>query len=823
MIVKYDALSSLEKPNFTLCNPGSVYNDGILTKVIGTLVDHEAEEIIFNFNSTSELNLRVNKVKRDNEEENEIVNNLFRSIQNRRLLFVDNIGYFVITSTKDGFGESHQYKDIRAESVDTEIAQKKVPFILNGTYRFQTDIGETETIKGIIDIIVERLPLWTIEYIDPSVGEKYRTFEDIDTEINCLSFLLENIQDAYECIVITDCINRTLNIYSQYNYVKRTDIHITRNDVINSLDIEENADDLYTALSAFGNNELTISAINPLGGNVIYNFDYYLDWMSDDLRVKVENWQNDIKNAQESYYNLNRTYYEKLDEALNNQMELDRIDMQISLYTRCRDNIVAEQDVGIADNYNSAIEEYGGTAISIALTIEEALNSIDSKLNEKIGQRQLILENIDAINVELENSLNSIRGISEPLSFDNVFVQSEIEELNHFIYEGTHRDEYITTTDIMSNTEILSQMKILYDRAVERLKRISEPTQEFSIDAENFLFVKEFSAWSEQLETGCLINVEIEENDIALLFLSTISVNYEDLSLSLTFGNRFNKFDPKSLFENMLGKISKSANTLNYVKEILYPIKSGEFNYMKEALQNSRNITATKALSSKEEEVVIDNTGYTGRRKREDGSYDPYQIKIVGKNIVFTNDSWETSILAIGEIVLGTGDNQESVYGINAEAIIGDIIMGNNLRILDDRGQDLLTVVDGKIESRVEGIEGSVTSIQQTAEGINFRVEALENTEFEIDHVKTANGYTFNSEGLNIYRAGDEIKNLLDNTGMYVSKVQENGNSDEEILTANNEGVNAINLTARQYLITGKSSRFEDYGDDRTGCFFIGG
>ena len=71
-----------------------------------------------------------------------------------------------------------------------------------------------------------------------------------------------------------------------------------------------------------------------------------------------------------------------------------------------------------------------------------------------------------------------------------------------------------------------------------------------------------------------------------------------------------------------------------------------------------------------------------------------------------------------------------------------------------------------------------------------------------------------------IYKSGEEIKNIIDNRGMYVYR------SDEEILTANNEGVSAINLTARQYLIVGSNSRFEDYsnGTDtkRTACFYIG-
>jgi hypothetical protein len=43
------------------------------------------------------------------------------------------------------------------------------------------------------------------------------------------------------------------------------------------------------------------------------------------------------------------------------------------------------------------------------------------------------------------------------------------------------------------------------------------------------------------------------------------------------------------------------------------------------------------------------------------------------------------------------------------------------------------------------------------------------------------------------------------------------------VLTANNEGVDAVNLHASTYLIVGGKSRFETYGDNRTGCFWIGG
>ena len=45
---------------------------------------------------------------------------------------------------------------------------------------------------------------------------------------------------------------------------------------------------------------------------------------------------------------------------------------------------------------------------------------------------------------------------------------------------------------------------------------------------------------------------------------------------------------------------------------------------------------------------------------------------------------------------------------------------------------------------------------------------------------------------------------------------------EEKMLAANGNGVNAKNLRATTYLIVGKNSRFEDYGDGRTACYFIG-
>lgn len=816
MIVRYSSLQNFELPKFTLCSPGSVYNDGVLSNIVGMLTDHEAEEIIFNFNATSELNMRVNRVTRESEEDNAYTYSIYRSLQNKRLIFAEDIGYFMISSVKDGYENGVHYKDISAKSIDVEIEKKMIPFVADGTYRFSTD--DTGANKGILETIIETIPLWTIGYVDNTIAEKWRTFEDVDTSSNCLSFLLDKVQEAYECIFIFDIINRIVNVYAQDNYVRETNIHLTKSDLINSINITENADDLYTAISVLGDEDnVTISAINPLGTNVIYDFSYYIDWMTDGLAKKVTAWQEAINEQMDKYYKLNLQYYNRLSEAYDCQFELECLATQIKMYTRCRENIIAEASTLLVDDYNTIIIENGGKPIEVCTEIADTLTSIDELIAECESKQENVISQLNAINVYIAIFKMDISKIQESLSIKTYFTEEEYAELSNYIFEGSYRDEYVTITDIMTYDEKFAQMKILYDRSKSQLDRVSKPTQEFDVDVENFIFSSKFQAWSEQLETGCLINVELDTNDIASLFLSNITINYDDRNLTMTFGNRFNKFDPKSLFEDVLGNISKSANTLNYIKEILYPIKSGEFNEMKEALQTSRTLTMNKALSSQDEEVTIDGSGYTGRRKLANGEFDPQQVKLTSKNLVFTDDSWESSKTAVGELDFGAGG---TAYGINAEVIIGDIIMGNNIQILDKNGQDLFTVVDGKISSSIGDVNDKLTQIIQDSEKLTIRISSLEEST-EADKVKTSMGYTFNNDGLKIHRENHEMTNLIDHEGMQIMR------GDEEVLDVSSEGIDALNLTARQYLMVGNNARFEDYSDEnevnRTACFYIGG
>ena len=111
-----------------------------------------------------------------------------------------------------------------------------------------------------------------------------------------------------------------------------------------------------------------------------------------------------------------------------------------------------------------------------------------------------------------------------------------------------------------------------------------------------------------------------------------------------------------------------------------------------------------------------------------------------------------------------------------------------------------------------------MTEVTISPEAVDIKIsQAVEG----IDSVKTSTGYTFDENGLDIHKDGEDMHNTLDNKGMYVRR------NSTDILVADSDGVSAINLTARKYLIVGNNARFEDYSNGssskRTGCFYIGG
>ena len=127
------------------------------------------------------------------------------------------------------------------------------------------------------------------------------------------------------------------------------------------------------------------------------------------------------------------------------------------------------------------------------------------------------------------------------------------------------------------------------------------------------------------------------------------------------------------------------------------------------------------------------------------------------------------------------------------------------------------------ITNTTNGLSENISSIQKQVDlamtSDDVKIEIQKQMANGSNRVSTTTGYTFDERGLNISKTDSEMETTITEDGMTVYK------NDEKMLVANNQGVDAKNLTATTYLIIGNNSRMETYtenGSTRTAVFWIG-
>lgn len=124
-----------------------------------------------------------------------------------------------------------------------------------------------------------------------------------------------------------------------------------------------------------------------------------------------------------------------------------------------------------------------------------------------------------------------------------------------------------------------------------------------------------------------------------------------------------------------------------------------------------------------------------------------------------------------------------------------------------------------KIDNLGTNVDSVIKEVNATITSEEARITALETTVTDGVSKVSGMGYSFSSNGLIIDKTESEIKTQITENGMKVYTY------DDEVLVANNQGVDATNLRATTFLEVGSRSRFVNFdrdGEDRTACFWIG-
>jgi hypothetical protein len=304
--------------------------------------------------------------------------------------------------------------------------------------------------------------------------------------------------------------------------------------------------------------------------------------------------------------------------------------------------------------------------------IEGQIAAKEAQITAKKAEITVINASLDAIHTDLD-FINPIN-----------FTTAQLSELQTFIIGNTYTNPNIIKTDISTTVEIQEYSQTLYNQAVGILAKVSQPRYQFEINSINFIFLKEFQTFIDQLALGCLVTVEFADGHTVTPALLGIEWNYDNpTDFKMTFSNRMRLDDSAFQFSDLYNQTVSSGISTSFNSEqwsnwsTNYKDKVSEF--ITAALDTSRNMVT----SGSNQDFYMDSNGFRGRKliDIEKKTYDPEELWIINNMIAFTRDSWDHASLALGKISGSSVPGGGSAYGIVGDIIVGRLIAGNQLMI----------------------------------------------------------------------------------------------------------------------------------------------
>lgn len=689
MEIKFNAFGQYEIPTFVLCNP-----DTSRLYVLGDIYDRS---MVLRFNALSELSFTAKSKTTiiSSGTEVEIDTPYFSYLEYLRLIFVENVGYFMITGKEETNDGVSDILKITAQSIEVDLNFKRLGVYKRDSIRIDTLMNE----------IMMYIPDWTLEYLNPDISTLYRSFDVVDKTV--YSFLTENLATTLQCIFSFDIYNRKLSVLSVAEATEQTDVVLSFDNLVENITIKSLTEELVTALNVYGGNGLEIRYSNPLGTSTIYNFTHYKDlkWMSGGLKNKITAWENLVVEQEPQY------------KVLSTQLmdAYDYLATQETLLKEAQINLAAKETLLVPYINNPGLIASSSVERNKYYSILGDINTLKDYISQYTVTIKGINDNIGDINSPSSLSiLGKMKAINKSLSFDEWNDNTLEKELSHFIRGNTFTNENLIKTDGMTSASVVYYGDELYKQGKAVLAKVSEPRLEFTLDATNFVLLKDYSYFTSMINMnrGSRMTVEIAKGLFTTIFLLELTIDFENPNnFKMVFGNRLRLDDKAFQFSDLFNQSVNSglSTAFNSIKWSNFGdnYQTDVSNLINNALDASRNAV----VSSTNQEITFDTNGLKARQSLsnpEPGNparvFSKEQIWMTNNTIAFTDDNWNTVKTAVGRIVM----NGQNLYGIAGQAIFGNIIAGNTLTIGNNISPDPYT------ESTRPGvlIDGSGISIK---------------------------------------------------------------------------------------------------------------
>lgn len=415
---------------------------------------------------------------------------------------------------------------------------------------------------------------------------------------------------------------------------------------------------------------------------------------------------------------------------------------------------------------------------------------------------------VSAVNGLTDSILNAIRTVQKQLDINTFLGGNLFRELASFRREDSYKnDNYIS--DGLTNAEIIQNASDFLDVAGKEIRKASGGTHQIEATLINLFAIREFRKITENFSVGNWMRIAVGDNVYKLRLLE-YEVDFDNPNETRV------SFSDATLWDDVVNDISSVLSTASSMAtsygDVTRQARSGAES------SKTLNEMAKSGVSVSDYKIVSHGMGGQYQEwgdgglvaksyDKEEGRYDDKQLKLLNNGIFLTSDSWKTVRSAIGEfryIDPVTGD-EETLYGINAGLLIGNLILGKNLIIKNDSGT---MSFDGGL-SVTNGVNTFIVNPNSS------RLIRLISGSEELMYVDNTGKLYLCGDGTAINISGnDQIREMIKSTNDNVSSIEahEKRISDVESKAESNASAASDNLSAIQNLSSSYQSMISDYG-----------
>lgn len=336
--------------------------------------------------------------------------------------------------------------------------------------------------------------------------------------------------------------------------------------------------------------------------------------------------------------------------------------------------------------------------------------------------------------------------------------------------------------------------KQLFDVAWKDLSKKCRPQYQYSSTLSNVLTIPQFKGFLKYFQLGNFIRMATDYDTIIKLRLISFTVDYNDTSkIDVTFSDAIRVHDIYEDASSIQAQANSAAMSFKFNKN-QYDKSVNQSNFVEEMRKYGLDVAN---IPVKNQHQSWDETGMWFRQWNEQkNDFDPEQIKIINNQIVFSDDGFQSTKMAIGKIPIDKNGN--TVYAVNAEAILGKLFLGEYLTLqnnsgtykFDDAG---FIAKSGNNSVRIQPNQsGELFSIYK-GNNKQFYVDSDGNVHFTGDLTGSSGTFSGNISGGSI-NLGNGTFTVDENGNMYASSARISGevNASSGTIGGWNIGTNSL-------------------------------